>query len=59
VDPDLIEPTESGVSVIRNHGSNPELVQKIRTVWAEDQGVARVSELSEHLQRLADDSDER
>ena len=58
-DPDLIEPTESGVAVIRNHGSNPELGRKIRTVWAEDQGVARVSELSEQLQRLADDGDER
>lgn len=58
-DPDLIEPTESGVSVIHSRGSNPELVQKIETVWAEDQGVARVSELSEQLQRLADDGDER
>lgn len=57
-DPDLIEPTKSGLSVIRNHGSNPELVQKIRTVWAEDQGVARVSELPEQLQRLADDGDD-
>jgi hypothetical protein len=55
-DPRLIDPPEDqgGVYLIRS-GSNPVLRETIDAIWAEDNGVAVVEELSAQLQRLAED----
>ena len=53
-DPGLIDPPQDGVSVIRSHGPNRALVDAI---CAEDNGIAEVGELFEHLRRLADDDE--
>ena len=55
-DPRLIDPPEDedGVYIIRS-GSNPALRETIDAIWAEDNGVAVVEELSAQLQQLAED----
>jgi hypothetical protein len=55
-DPRLIDPPqdEDGVYIIRS-GSNPALRETIDAIWAEDNGVAVVDDLSEQLQQLAED----
>jgi hypothetical protein len=55
-DPRLIDPPEDadGVSIIRS-GSNPTLRETIDAIWAEDNRVAVMEELSKQLQQLADD----
>jgi hypothetical protein len=44
---------EDGVSVIRSHGSNPALRETMNAIWAEDNRVAVVEELSKQLQQPA------
>jgi hypothetical protein len=55
-DPRLIDPPEDedGVFIIRS-GSNPALRETIDAIWAEDNRVAVVEELSKQLQQLAED----
>ena len=55
-DPRLIDAPEEedGVSIVRS-GSNPALRETIDAIWAADNGVAVVEELSAQLQQLAED----
>lgn len=55
-DPDLIEPTESGVSIIQNRGSNAALHKTISAIWRDDDSAERVRLLFDQLRLLAEET---
>lgn len=54
LEPGLIEPTESGISVIQAGGSNPAVLDAIHAIWGEDDGVAESDELFEQLRKFVE-----
>jgi hypothetical protein len=52
MDPTLFDPSDQGITVIRNHGPNPMLIARIRTIWGEYDKPPRVHQLFEQLTDL-------
>jgi hypothetical protein len=51
-DPSLIEPLKQGVSVIHNHGGNPELMAKVGAAWGADTSRNDAQVISDKLEAL-------
>ena len=52
-DSTLIDPSEHGVSVIRNHGANSALTEKLWRIWDEDNGPSDARDLFEQFVQLS------
>jgi hypothetical protein len=55
-DAGLIEPSEQGVNIIRSHGEDPDLCERLRKEWHTD--AENDWDLYEEFKRIAEEGDD-